>query len=244
MNNLEALRQKEEKLPDLTFTQENSPLTKINEDFSPIGGKSFSQWLDFFSKNSNGYGFSVLEIGGGVNQVAASQILERFPNLYLFEVEKREVDYKVRKKLQKTSRYYLFQKGFSEAIEELEKKPCFSIIFAHNVLNHLPNPFFIIEQSWPFLQNGGIFFANGVLIYQEEWEKIVNFLEKNGFQFSFRYEAVPSFLTKKGIVSVSFTIIKNRKDFDLPLKEGEDLTDFEGRALGPKEFFFNGAIDF
>jgi len=43
MNNLEALRQKEEKLPDLTFTQENSPFTKINEDFSPIGGKSFSQ---------------------------------------------------------------------------------------------------------------------------------------------------------------------------------------------------------
>lgn len=244
MNNLEALRQKEKKLPDLTFTQENSPLTKINEDFSPIGGKSFSQWLDFFSQNSNGYGFSVLEIGGGVNQVAASQILERFPNLYLFEVEKRKVDYQVRKNLQKTSRYHLFQKGFSEAIEELEKKPCFSIIFAHNVLNHLPNPFFIIEQSWPFLQNGGIFFANGVLIYQEEWEKIVNFLEKNGFQFSFRYELVSSFLRKKGIVSVSFTIIKNREDFDLPLKEGEDLTDFEGRVLGPKEFFFNGAIDF
>jgi hypothetical protein len=31
------------------------------------------------------------------------------------------------------------------------------------------------------------FFANGVLIYQEEWKKIVNFLEKNGLQFSFRY---------------------------------------------------------
>ena len=91
MNNLEALRQKEQKLPNLNFTQENSPLTKINEDFSPIGDKSFSQWLDFFSQNSNGYGFSVLEIGGGVNQVAASQILERFPNLYLFEVEKEKL---------------------------------------------------------------------------------------------------------------------------------------------------------
>ena len=91
MNNLEALRQKEEKLPDLTFTQENSTLTKIDEDLSPIGGKSFSQWLDFFSKNINGYGFSVLEIGGGVSQVAASQILERFPNLYLFEVEKEKL---------------------------------------------------------------------------------------------------------------------------------------------------------
>ena len=88
------------------------------------------------------------------------------------------------------------------------------------------------------------FFANGVLIYQEEWEKIVNFLEKNGFKFSFRYEAVPSSLMKKGIVSVSFTIIKNREDFDLPLKEGEDLTDFEGKVIGPKEFFFNGTIDF
>jgi len=193
--------------------------------------------VGFFSKNSNGYGFSVLEIGGGVSQVAASQILERFPNLYLFEVEKREVDDQVRKKLQKTSRYHLFQKGFSEAIEELGKNACFSIIFAHNVLNHLPNPFFIIEQSWPFLQDGGIFFANEILIYKEEWEKIVNFLEKNGFQFSFKYEVVSSSLTKKGIVSVSFTIIKNREDFDLPLKEGEDLTDFEGRVLGPKEFF-------
>jgi len=99
--------------------------------------------------------------------------------------------------LQKTSRYDLFQKGFSEAIEELEKKPCFSIIFAHNVLNHLSKPFFIIEQSWPFLQDGGIFFANGVLIYQEEWKKIVNFLEENGFQFSFRYESVSSFFKKK-----------------------------------------------
>jgi len=244
MNNLEALKQKEEKLPAFTFTQENSSLKKINEDFSSIGGKNFSQWLDFFSQNSNGYGFSVLEIGGGVNQVGASQILEQFPNLNLFEVEKREVDDQVRKNLQKTSRYHLFQKGFSEAIEELGKKPCFAIIFAHNVLNHLPNPFFIIGQSWQFLQNGGIFFANGVLIYQEEWEKIVNFLEKNGFQFSFGYESVSSFLIKKGIVSVSFTIIKDREDFDLPLKEGEDLTDFEGRVLGPKEFFFNGTIDF
>jgi len=238
MNNLEALRQKEQKLPAFTFTKENSLLTEINEDFSPIGGKSFSQWLDFFSQNSNGCGFSILEIGGGVSQVAASQILERFPNLYLFEVEKREVDNQVRKNLQKTSRYHLFQKGFSEAIEELEKKPCFLIIFAHNVLNHLPNPFFIIKQSWPFLQDGGIFFANEILIYKEEWEKIVNFLEKNGFQFSFRYGVISSSLIKKGIVSVSFTIIKNREDFDLPLKEGKDLTDFEGRVLGPKEFFF------
>ena len=82
------------------------------------------------------------------------------------------------------------------------------------------------------------------MIYKEEWEKIVNFLEKNGFQFSFKYEVVSSSLTKKGIVSVSFTIIKNREDFDLPLKEGEDLTDFEGRVLVPKEFFFNDAIDF
>jgi len=244
MNNLEALKQKEKKLAAFTFTQENSPLTKINEDFSSIGSKSFSQWLDFFSKNSNGYGFSVLEIGGGVNQVVASQILERFSNLNLFEVEKREVDDQVRKNLQKTSRYHLFQKGFSEAIKELEKKPCFAIVFAHNVLNHLPNPFFIIEQSWQFLQNGGIFFANEILIYQEEWEKIVNFLEKNGFQFSFKYGVVSSSFTKKGIVSVSFTIIKDREDFDLPLKEGEDLTDFEGQVIGPKEFFFNGAIDF
>ena len=218
-------------------------MTKINEDFSPIGGKSFSQWLDFFSKNINGYGFSVLEIGGGVNQVAAKEILDQFSTLHLVEVEKK-IDDQVRRKLEETSRYRLFQKGFSEAIEELEKKPCFSIIFAHNVLNHLPNPFFIIEQSWPFLQDGGIFFANGVLIYQEEWGKIVNFLEENGFQFSFRYELVSSFLRKKEIVSVIFTIIKNREDFDLPLKEGEDLTDFEGRVLGPKEFFFNGDIDF
>ena len=75
------------------------------------------------------------------------------------------------------------------------------------------------------------------MIYKEEWEKIVNFLEENGFQFSFRYELVSSFLRKKGIVSVIFTIIKNREDFDLPLKEGEDLTDFEGRVLGQKNFF-------
>jgi hypothetical protein len=97
MNNLEALKQKEKKLAAFTFTQENSPLTKINEDFSSIGGKSFSQWLDFFSKNSNGYGFSVLEIGGGVNQVAAKEILDQFSTLHLVEIEKREVDDQVRK---------------------------------------------------------------------------------------------------------------------------------------------------
>jgi 2-polyprenyl-3-methyl-5-hydroxy-6-metoxy-1,4-benzoquinol methylase len=131
--------------------------------------------VGFFSKNSNGYGFSVLEIGGGVNQVAASQILERFANLNFVEFEKRKIDDKVRRKLEETSHYHLFKKGFFEAIEELGKNACFSIIFAHNVLNHLPNPFFIIEQSWPFLQDGGIFFANGVLIYQEEWKKLLIF---------------------------------------------------------------------
>lgn len=237
MNNLEALRQKEEILPALTFTQEDSSLRKINEDFASIWGKTFYQWLDFFSKNTNGCDLSVLEIGGGINQVAASQILEQFSSLHFFEIEKRRVNDQLRENLQKTSRYHLFQEGFSEAIEKLEKKSIFSIIFAHNVLNHLPNPFFIIEQSWRLLQNGGIFFANEILIYQEEWEKIANFLEENGFRFSFKYGVVSSSLVKKGIVSVSFTIIKDREDFDLPLKEGKDLTDFEGRLLGPKEVF-------
>jgi len=247
MNNLESLRQKEKELPTLVFTQENSSLRKLDDDFASIAGKNFYQWLDFFSKESNSCGFSVLEIGGGINQVAAGQILEQFPNLYLFEIEKRKIIKGVKDNLKNTGRYHLYQKGFSEVIEELGRKPRFVIIFAHNVLNHLSNPFFIIEQSWKLLQEGGIFFANEILIYQEEWEKIVNFLEKNGFKFSFRYGTVTLSLTKKGIVSVSFTIVKdkNSSDFNLPLKEGENLNDFEGRPLGPKEIFFvDDSIDF
>ena len=41
MNNLEAIRQKEEELPTLVFTQENSSLGKLNDDFASIAGKNF-----------------------------------------------------------------------------------------------------------------------------------------------------------------------------------------------------------
>ena len=81
--------------------------------------------------------------------------------------------------------------GFSAVIRDLEREK-FDIVFFHNVLPHLPSPFLILEKSFNLLNNEGLLFANGVLICEEEWEKIESYLKKNNYQFSFRTKETSS----------------------------------------------------
>lgn len=235
---LKTLSEVEEELPRIVFTQERSKLTDLNHDFSSFQGKDFLNWLNYFSEKEKK--FRVLEIGGGVDQVAAKELLKKFGNLYLIEVEKRRIDEELRLFLESSGRYFLFQNGFSEVLEELKRKQKFEMIFLHNVLLHLPNPFFIIEQCFQLLNEGGLLFVNGILIYEEEWERIVKYLTQQRYAFSFKKEKVSSTLQKKGIISVSFTLQRKKSDqfFWLPIREGNWLKDYEGRQLSVKEIFF------
>lgn len=229
----------EKQLPELTFTQEQSNLSQLNEDFAPFLGKNFCQWLEKFSEDKDR--FQVLEIGGGVDQVAARQLLKEFGNLYLTEVEKREVRAEVRRNFEASGRCQLYQNGFSEVVDDLPGG--YDIIFLHNVLNHLPNPFFILQRCYSLLADEGILFVNEILIYEEEWEKIEHYLKEGDYKFSYQKAPVSSAYQKKGIASLSLTILKDEEhnDFSLPLREGEYLSDFEGRKLPVKEIFYDGS---
>ncbi len=236
LNNLALV---EKQLPELTFTQEQCDLSQLNKDFAPFLEKNFYQWFEKFAKERRS--FQVLEIGGGVDQVAARQLLEKFGNLYLTEVEKRKVKAEVKRDFETSGRCQLYQNGFSEVVDILPGG--YDIIFLHNVLNNLPNPLFILQRCYSLLANKGILFVNEILIYEEEWEKIEQYLEKRGYKFSYQKAPVPSAYQKKGIVSLSVTILKDEEhnDFSLPLREGEYLSDFEGKKLPIREIFYDGS---
>lgn len=228
------LQAKEIVLPQITFTQERSSLSNLNSDFARFENKDFLAYLRDLSGNKEK--LSVLEIGGGVEQVAARELLEHFPNLYLTGIEIRQLDQDAESSLQRTGRFTLLSKGFSQAQEDLGERR-FDVIFLHNVLQHLPNPFFVIEQCYRFLDNDGILFVNGILIYEEEWKKIAEFLTLKGYKFSYNKWSVDSSLLKKGIISVSLTLRKNPEydDLNLPLQEGDFLSDYEGNSLAVRE---------
>lgn len=234
--NLKELIATEKQLKDKKFTQEESNLNDLNRDFSDINGIDFINWLKILNSSK---GKDILEIGGGRKQVVAIQILTQFPELNLFEIELKPIEEDTLYQLSQTGHYYLFNKGFSQIITNLkssEKK--FSLIFAHNLLQHLPDPFYIIEECYRLLEKNGLLFFNGLLIYEEEWEKINNFLREKGYQFSFKKIDVPSYLKKKGIISISLTMIKKDQELSIPLIRGKELTDFYGNKIGSYEIFF------
>ncbi len=111
-----------------------------------------------------------MEIGGGINLTAAQELLRQFGNLFLTEVETRRTGESVKNTLTETKRFFFLPGGFSAVIRDLEREK-FDIVFFHNVLPHLPNPFLILEKSFNLLNNEGLLFANGVLIYEEGWKK-------------------------------------------------------------------------
>lgn len=236
-SSIEQLQHIEERLKESTFTQETTELNQLNQDFSPFNGKSFKTWLEELNEKGKEL---ILEIGGGKEQIAAQQILTQFPQIILWEIELRPVNEETRQELLSFKNYQLFQMGFSQALDEPElNQKKFSLIFAHNVLNHLPNPFFVIENCYQLLKDEGILFVNEILIYEEEWEKIAIFLQEQGYQFSWKKNKTPSSLIKKGIISVALTIIKNQREIHFPLDQGQLLTDFQGKPLAPFEYFFN-----
>lgn len=240
MTNIE-LKTVEESLRTKTFTQETSPLSRLNFDFAPFKEKTFIQWLNFFNQQNNNPNHQVLEIGGGPQLIAAQEILSGFPYLTLFEIELRPISQELLEK-NRRGNFKFFNLGFSEALENPSlKEEKFVLIFAHNVLSHLPNPFFIVEQGYQLLAEGGILFVNDLMIYKEVWEEIVAYLQEKKYSFSWKTNNISSSLQKKGIISVSFTVEKKQLNLIFPIQEGNDLTDFSGQPLGPKEYFFSNS---
>jgi SAM-dependent methyltransferase len=231
------LRKREERISNAIFTLEKSRLFDLNSDFARFENNDFLAYLRDLSGNKEK--LSVLEIGGGVQQVAARELLNLFPNLYLTGIEMRQLDQEAKSDLQRTGRFTLLSKGFSQAQDDLKERR-FDVIYLHNVLQHLPSPFFMIEQCYRFLDDDGILFVNGILIYEDEWRKILEFLNRKGCKFFHKEGSVNSSLLKKGIISVSLSLRKNAEhdDLNLPLEEGDFLSDYEGNRLAVREIRF------
>lgn len=163
----------EEVLPAISFTTEKSPLVIINGNFPSIDGGNFIQHLDNLSVN----GGSVLEIGGGIYQEAAIEILQKFPGLSFSALEKRPIDSKAKDKLKEFQNYRHEEKGLSEISNVFEGEE-FDIIFAHFVMEHIPDRLSQVVNVLTRLKQGGILFCNRVFLYREDMKGFVNLFKK------------------------------------------------------------------
>lgn len=213
IEHLQELFQFESGLFRYSFTRENSPLAELNQNFASLQQKSFYDWLTHFSKKNS---FAVMEIGGGPSQKAAIEIVDRFPHVKYYAIEKRELTGEAKKQLDCFPNFYNLNMGFGETKQHLHSLKS-DVIFAHNVARHLPHPFFTVEEMCRFLSPGGILFCNDMPIYENEWGKTAKELKKRGFEFNYKTLKPTRESLIKGITLVNLTILNNGLPFVFPL---------------------------
>ena len=227
----------ESTLLEKTFSQEDSTLGRVDDDFPTIDGHSFVHIIQEGTKS--GPDFKLLELGGGISQRVASEIVEAYSGIQYFGLDKRPVKNDVASKLYNYQNFHFVQGGISE-LQKFFNTGEFSVIFAHNVGKHLPNPFYMLELAFPLLKMGGIFYTNHIPMYKEEWEKISKFyqIQFPGTLFS-RTDFPPVPLLKAGIVNVSFAFKKTIQELDIPITISDDfIKDIEGETYDTREIFY------
>ena len=234
--NENELRLQEASLAERRFSQEDSTLSRIDYDFPPVDNQTF---IKVISERFKQTGFSILELGGGISQRVAIEIVSKFPEIRYVGLDKRKLQPDAISRLTESDNYRFVQTGVSE-LSTLFPTKDFNIIFAHNVGKHMPNPFYMLELAYPLLKPNGLFYTNHIPLYKNEWQKITLYLNDQypGMLSAITYQA-PSPLTKAGIIQVSLAIEKVQDELHLPLTIGEKyIEDTEGVFYDTHEIFF------
>ncbi len=226
----------EDRLPGLFFTKEDSSLAQLNRSFPDFLGRPFEDWVRILAARKGG---SILEVGGGPNQVAAREIMARYPGAHFTAIERRPLSDEAAADLSgHLDNFRYHQAGFSEAGDLLDEN-AYRLIFAHNVVEHLPNPFYFVEEAHNrYLRLGGLLFVNNIPVYQDVWEKVRDHLEKREYRLNWSTTMPESVKAKKGIISVNLAM-ERAMPVSFPVREGDRfMTDFYGHPMATREFFY------
>lgn len=217
-----------------TYTVEDSSISKVNASFPRIEGKSMIDWIHYFSKKGK---VRILEIGGGIHQEAALGILERYKDsdIELVGLEPRQLTDQAKERLSGFKNYHPVGKGIS-ALPDLEGEK-FDIIFAHYVIEHLPNPLWAIQQASRLLSPEGVLFCNRALLDRGTLEKFDNLLRQQQVSIAYFYhpDKTEVGLRKKGLVKTDIALRVRNNYPHFQIIEGRTIVDFYGRRLPTRE---------
>jgi SAM-dependent methyltransferase len=210
-----------------TYTKEQSTIGELSTNFPLVEGKTFLQWLDVATKGKDA---NILEFGGGRNQVAASEILHIYDGVASY------VGYDIRlpseegKALEREFPQYKFiQKGLADF--HSEERTGVDVAFAHNVADHVPHPFQLVEGLYDVLQPGGLLYMNNILLYQEVARELVGQWRNEGYAVHANVRSPQRDLLRSGVVALDVGVRKTKDTIFVPPVTDTPLQDFTGRSL-------------
>lgn len=221
----------ESSLNQITYTYERSTLDQVTSNFPRLEGLNLIDWIKLNPRRKK-----ILEIGGGKEQAAARELLSRFPEVSLYALEPRLLTDEAKTALEENPAYHLIDQGISRMDQALAGQR-FDIIFAHHVLEHLPNPLEAMGKVCDLIEPGGVFFCNTIPLVMGTPQRLARMLRRRGAVVEFEDAGfrTESHLLKAGIIRTDFAI-KVGYPFSFPrIKEIGPLIDFHGQRLRVRE---------
>lgn len=223
----------ERNLPSRKFNNTESSLRELDRDFPSIRGKTFQGWLDFFSRRRDA---RILEIGGGEHQSAARDILVDFEGVSQYVgIDRRTPNLQARYTTDTYPGYEFFNIGITEidrVMGLILPDAKFDVMFAHDVAQYMPNPFYLIELASRLLGDEGVFFCDRLVAYSNVIESVAQHIKENGGDIQFRPGLTPFSYTKPDIAIADIAFQSRGISMSLPLRETDDqLRTSEGERL-------------
>lgn len=226
----------ESNLPRTVFSVEKSTLPDINANFPKLEGRRFTDWLDCLGIRGN---VRILEVGGGINQEAAREILERYPTVTYTAIEPRPLSAETAQILTQYPNYEHQPTGISSLVNNPTKRRSYNLVFAHYVAEHLPDPVALVEETSKLLTPNGLLFYNRLPFYDEEFEGFVKATQKQqGTHIAYKKPLSEGSLLKAGIVRGDIAIQIGEAPLSYTYRIGSEITDYSGKTLPTREIFF------
>lgn len=225
------LLEKEKELYGIRYAYENTPLLQVDRHFPRVEGKSFIDHIRFLASHG---GVRALELGGGSSQTAALELLQTTSGVTSYVgIDGKPLSEEAKTAMKKFNCYEFMQIGISQMRKALDGRR-FHIAFAHYVAEHLPNPFSMIETAGDFLEEGGLFFCNGVYIDRGILDKVIKAINAQGITIEYMVQ-LPS---TNGVSRVDIGLkIKNKAPV-FPLREQEGIRQL-GEPLSTHHFMYD-----
>lgn len=199
------------------FGVEGSDISALNNNFVSIEGRNVEEWVEQFEKAD------VLEIGGGIGQAVAIELLSSHSNIGTYtSLEPRKLSDESTQRLAEFTQFQRMKAGISQMEEALEGKK-FDVIMAHYVAEHLPNPYVLLQNGLSHLNTGGVLFINRIPILYKAIDRFTETFAKQGVDIYSDIENPPetewSKKAKQGIVLLNVGIKLNIDEVKVPIRE-------------------------